>query len=137
MVFCVQFDPPWIQSICDDIHKFNPVSPVGYVSCERPCKKRGGLRNLFPTQIESTPLYLKPTPQLAPTFGSRGGGGGGGFFFEGTMGVCSARAWLKSSSSDEDGEADNGESSGEKSNGFPRCGTERSISADTGTTPFG
>ncbi len=50
-------------------------------------------------------------PQLAPAFGGRGGGGGGGFF-EGTMGVCSARAWLNNSSSDEDGEADNGESSG-------------------------
>jgi hypothetical protein len=50
--------------------------------------------------------------QLAPVFGSRGGGGGGGFF-EGTIGVCRASAWLNSSSSDEDGEADNGESSGE------------------------
>jgi len=29
------------------------------------------------------------------------------------MGVCSASAWLNNSSSDEDGEADNGESSGE------------------------
>lgn len=29
--------------------------------------------------------------QLAPAFGGREGGGGGGFF-EGTMGVCSARA---------------------------------------------
>ena len=56
--------------------------------------------------------------QLSPTF-DRGGGGGGGFF-EGTMGVCNARAWLNSSSSDEDGEADNGESSGERSKGFPR-----------------
>jgi hypothetical protein len=58
------------------------------------------------------PLDLKAVPQLAPAFGSRGGGGGGGFF-EGTMGVCSASAWLNSSSSDEDGEADNGEPRGE------------------------
>lgn len=75
-------------------------------------------------------------PQLAPAFGGRGGGGGGGFF-EGTMGVCNASAWLNSSSSDEDGDADNGEPRGEWSNGFPRCGSERSVSADTVTTPFG
>lgn len=51
-------------------------------------------------------------PQLSPAFGGRGGGGGGGFF-EGTIGVCSASAWLNSSSSDEDGEADKGEPRGE------------------------
>ena len=58
------------------------------------------------------PLDLKAVPQLAPAFGSRGGGGGGGFF-EGTMGIYSASAWLNSSSSDEGGEADNGEPRGE------------------------
>ena len=56
---------------------------------------------------------------------------------QGTMGVCSASAWLNNSSSDEDGDADEGESSGEQSKGFPRCGTDRSISADARTTPFG
>ncbi len=43
-------------------------------------------------------------PHLAPAFG--------GGFFEGTMGICSAWVWLNNSLSDDDGEADNGESSG-------------------------
>ena len=52
---------------------------------------------------------------------------------QGTMGVRSASAWLNNSSSDEDGDADEGESSAEQSKG----GTDRSISADARTTPFG
>lgn len=72
-------------------------------------KNRGDLRRYI---SRPHPLDLKAMSQLAPAFGGRGGGGGGGFF-EGTMGVCSASAWLNSSSSDEDGEADNGEPMGE------------------------
>jgi hypothetical protein len=52
------------------------------------------------------------------------------------MGGWSASAWLNNSSSDEDGEADNGESIGE-SKGFPLCGTDRLRSGEAATTPFG
>jgi hypothetical protein len=72
--------------------------------------------------------------QLSPAFCRSGGGGGG--FFEGIMGGWSASAWLNNSSSDEDGEADNGESIGE-SKGFPLCGTDRLRSGEAATTPFG
>lgn len=75
-------------------------------------KERKNYGDLRKSIFRLYPLDLKAMPQLAPAFGSRGGGGGGGFF-EGTMGVCSARAWLNSSSSDDDGEADNGEPRGE------------------------
>jgi hypothetical protein len=114
----MQFNPSQLQSIHDRIHKCNPRSPHYYVCNERlfsQGKKQKGRKNygdLRNNNFRLYPLDLKAMPQLAPAFGSRGGGGGGGFF-EGTMGVCSASAWLNSSSSDEDGEADNGEPRGE------------------------
>ena len=75
-------------------------------------ERKEELRRSAKSIFRHCPLDQKAMHQLAPAFGSRGGGGGGGFF-EGTMGVCSASAWLNSSSSDEDGEADNGEPRGE------------------------